>query len=429
MASNFVVGNLNRKAAISQQFGDLMSDKIRMDKPIVEMDGDEMTRILWSSLKEKLLLPYVDLKSEYFDLNVTNRDETDDQVTFDAAVAVKKWGVGVKCATITPNMERVREFQLKKEWPSPNGTIRKILDGTVFRAPIMLSNIRPAVRSWKKPIIVARHVFGDIYDGVAIRFEKAGKASIVYKDKEGGEQEVDYPEFSGPGVILGIYNLDKSIEGFADASFKYAIMNKIDLWFAAKDTISKVYDSEFKKIFNGLYESKYKEEFSKAGINYNYYLIDDAVSRVVRSEGGFVWACKNYDGDVFSDMISTAFGSLALMTSELFSPEGSYLSEAAHGTVQRHYYRYMKGEKTSTNPTALIFAWTRGLKRRGEIDGLKDLIQFSETLENAVISTIEKDKIMTQDVARLSEPKVDKSVNSDEFIAAVKNNLDKMMAN
>jgi isocitrate dehydrogenase len=404
-----------------------MKTKIGMDKPIVEMDGDEMTRVLWASVKEKLLLPYVDLKSEYYDLHVQNRDKTDDRVTVDAANAVKKWGVGVKCATITPNVERVKEFNLKKEWPSPNGTIRKMLDGTVFRAPILINTIRPAVRFWKKPIVVARHAFGDIYDGVAMRFDEAGSAEIVYRTKDGREKRAKYPPFAGPGVLQGVYNIDRSIEGFADASFKYAIMNKIDLWFATKDTISKVYDARFKEIFNRLYESKYKEEFAKAKISYNYYLIDDAVSRVVRSEGGFVWACKNYDGDVFSDMVSTAFGSLALMTSELLSPNGYYLSEAAHGTVQRHYYKYLKGEKVSTNPTALIFAWTRGLKRRGEIDEIKELVNFSETLESAVIRTIEKDGIMTQDVARLSEPPSDHFVTSDEFIDAVKKNLDTML--
>ncbi len=406
-----------------------MTNKIEMNRPIVEMDGDEMTRILWSSVKENLLLPYVNLKTEYYDLHVSNRDKTDDRVTFDAASAVKKWGVGVKCATITPNADRVKEYNLKKEWPSPNGTIRKILDGTVFRAPIMINSVKPAVRYWKKPIIVARHAFGDIYDGVAIRFNEPGSAEITYKSTSGHDERVKYPDFKGSGVLIGIYNIDKSIEGFADASFKYAIMKKVDLWFAAKDTISKVYDADFKEIFRRIYETRYKEEFARLGINYNYYLIDDAISRVVRSEGGFVWACKNYDGDVFSDMVSTAFGSLALMTSELFSPEGYYLSEAAHGTVQRHYYKYLKGEKVSTNPTALIFAWTRGLKRRGEIDGLKDLAEFSEKLENAVISTIEKDKIMTQDIAKLSEPSVSEHVTSEEFIAAVKKNLEKSLRN
>ncbi|MGC8564999.1 MAG: NADP-dependent isocitrate dehydrogenase [Thermoplasmata archaeon] len=407
-----------------------MKNKIAMDKPVVEMDGDEMTRVLWAWVKEKLLIPYVDLKTEYYDLHVLNRDKTDDKVTYQAAEAVKKWGVGVKCATITPNAERVKEFNLKKEWPSPNGTIRKILDGTVFRAPITVKSIQPAVRFWKKPIVVARHAFGDIYDGVGIRFDEPGTAEITYKSQSGKEKKVSYPKFSGPGVIQGVYNLDKSIEGFARATFKYALINKMDLWFATKDTISKVYDARFKEIFNEIYEKEFKEEFNKLGINYNYYLIDDAVARVVRSEGGFVWACKNYDGDVFSDFVSTAYvGTLALMTSELLSPEGYYLSEAAHGTVQRHYYKYLKGEKVSTNPTALIYAWTRGLKRRGEIDGNKELINFAEKLELAVIKTIEEDRIMTQDVAKLAEPPVNAIVTSEEFIEAIRKNLEKLLNN
>ncbi|MEM0128019.1 MAG: NADP-dependent isocitrate dehydrogenase [Thermoplasmatales archaeon] len=402
-------------------------DKIEMKNPVVEMDGDEMTRVLWASVKEKLLFPFVDLKTEYYDLHVSNRDKTNDAVTVEAANAVKKWGVGVKCATITPNADRIKEYNLKKEWPSPNGTIRKILDGTVFRAPIMIKNIKPVVRNWKNPIIVARHAFGDIYDSVSIKFKSPGKADIIYKSDDGSEQRISFPKLSGSGVIQGIYNIDKSIEGFAEASFRYALMKKMDLWFGAKDTISKVYDADFKEIFNRIYKEKYESDFKAAGINYNYYLIDDAVSRVVRSEGGFVWACKNYDGDVFSDMVSTAFGSLALMTSELLSPEGYYLSEAAHGTVQRHYYRYLKGEKVSTNPTALIFAWTRGLRRRGELDKSYQLVEFTERLENAVIKTIEEDNIMTQDIARLSEPPVDKYFTSDEFIDAIRKNLEKLM--
>jgi isocitrate dehydrogenase len=405
-----------------------MKNKIAMDKPVVEMDGDEMTRVLWAWVKEKLLLPYVDLKTEYYDLHVLNRDKTNDQVTFQSAEAVKKWGVGIKCATITPNAERVKEYNLKKEWPSPNGTIRKILDGTVFRAPITMSNIQPAVRFWKKPIVVARHAFGDIYDGIGLRFDEPGTAEITYKSASGKEKKVQYPKFSGAGILQGVYNIDKSIEGFARASFRYALISKLDLWFATKDTISKVYDARFKEIFNQVYEKEFKDELSKAGITYNYFLIDDAVARVVRSEGGFIWACKNYDGDVFSDFVSTAYvGTLALMTSELLSPEGYYLSEAAHGTVQRHYYKYMKGEKVSSNPTALIFAWTRGLKRRGEIDGLKDLVNFAETLEKALIRTIEVDKVMTQDVAKIAEPPVTAVVNSEEFIDAVKKNLEKLL--
>ncbi len=405
-----------------------MKNKITMDKPVVEMDGDEMTRVMWAWVKEKLLEPYVDLKTEYYDLHVVNRDKTDDKVTFQAAEAVKKWGVGIKCATITPNAERVKEFNLKKEWPSPNGTIRKILDGTVFRAPIPVKIVKPAVRFWTKPIVVARHAFGDIYDGIGIRFDEPGTAEIIYKSESGKEKKVSYPKFTGSGILQGVYNIDKSIEGFARASFKYALMNKLDLWFATKDTISKVYDARFKEIFNQIYEKEFKEEFAKNKINYNYFLIDDAVARVVRSEGGYVWACKNYDGDVFSDFVSTAYvGTLALMTSELFSPEGYYLSEAAHGTVQKHYYRYIKGEKVSSNPTALIYAWTRGLRRRGELDGNKELVRFSETLEKAVIDTIENQKIMTQDVARIAETDGAKVVNSEEFIDAIHNTLNKML--
>ena len=399
-----------------------------MDKPIVEIDGDEMTRVMWAWVKEKLILPYVDLKTEYYDLHVKKRDETNDQITVQAAEAIKKWGVGVKCATITPNAERVKEYNLKKEWPSPNATIRKILDGTIFRAPIILKNIVPAVRFWKKPIVVARHAFGDIYDNVSIRFDSPGEAEIIFRSDK-GEIKAKFPKFSGPGVLQGIYNIDKSIESFARASFKYALINKLDLWFATKDTISKVYDARFKEIFQEVYEREFKDDFKNAGLTYNYYLIDDAVARVVRSEGGFVWACKNFDGDVFSDFVSTAYvGTLALMTSELFSPEGYYESEAAHGTVQRHYYRYLKGEKVSTNPTAIIFAWTRGLKRRGELDGITDLVEFANKLETAVKITIEDDKIMTQDVARVAEPPINAIVTTEEFIDAVKKNLEKLMS-
>ncbi|MGC8691641.1 MAG: NADP-dependent isocitrate dehydrogenase [Thermoplasmata archaeon] len=402
-----------------------MKGKITMDKPVVEMDGDEMTRIIWKWVKEKLLYPYIDLKTEYYDLHVLNRDRTNDQVTYQAAEAVKKWGVGVKCATITPNRERIKEYNLKKEWPSPNGTIRKILDGTVFRAPILVKSINPAIRFWKKPIVVARHAFGDIYDGVGIRFDEAGKAEIIYRSKSGKEKKVEFSEFSGPGVLQGMYNIDRSIEGFARASFRYALENNLDLWFATKDTISKIYDARFKEIFNEIYEREYREKFSDKKLNYNYYLIDDAVARVVRSEGGFVWSCKNYDGDVFSDFVSTAYvGTLALMTSELMSPEGYYLSEAAHGTVQKHYYRYIKGEKVSTNPTAIIYAWTRGLKKRGELDNNNDLVNFSIFLEKAVLKTIEDDKIMTQDMTRLTEPPVENHVDTEKFIDAIKNNLD-----
>ncbi|MGB9815669.1 MAG: NADP-dependent isocitrate dehydrogenase [Thermoplasmata archaeon] len=405
-----------------------MVKRIEMKNPVVEMDGDEMTRVMWSWVKEKLILPFVDLKAEYYDLHVLNRDRTNDQVTYQAAEAVKRWGVGIKCATITPNAERVKEFNLKKEWPSPNATIRKILDGTVFRAPIVVKNVMPAVRFWKKPIVVARHAFGDIYDGVGIRFQRAGEAEVIYRSDDGKEERVKFPRFNGPGVLQGIYNLDRSIEGFARASFRYALINKLDLWFATKDTISKVYDARFKEIFNSIYQNEFKSDFEKAGLSYNYYLIDDAVARVVRSEGGFVWACKNYDGDVFSDFVSTAYvGTLALMTSELMSPEGYYLSEAAHGTVQRHYYKYIKGERVSSNPTALIFAWTRGLKRRGELDSLPDLVDFAEKLEKATIKTIEEDKIVTQDIARISDIPGSRVVYTEEFIDAIRKNLDIML--
>jgi len=401
--------------------------KIKMDKPIVEMDGDEMTRILWAWVKEKLILPYVDLKTEYYDLGLKKRDETNDQITIQAAEAIKKWGVGVKCATITPNKERVKEYNLKQEWKSPNATIRAILDGTLFRAPIILQNIKPAVRFWTKPIIIARHAFADIYDGVGIKFDEPGTAEIVYRSKNGKEIKVPFREFSGSGIILGIYNLDASIRSFARASFNYALERKLDLWFATKDTISKVYDARFKEIFEEVYENEFKEKFKQAGINYNYYLIDDAVGRLMRTEGGFVFALKNYDGDVITDLVSTAYGSLALMTSELYSPKGYYMSEAAHGTVQRHYYKYLKGEPTSTNSTAIIFAWTCALRKRGELDHLPELIDFANKLEIAVKKTIEIDRIMTQDVARISEPPVNKVVTSEEFIDAIGNNLKNLM--
>jgi isocitrate dehydrogenase len=405
-----------------------MSRKILMDKPLVEIDGDEMARVMWAWVKEKLLYPYIELKTEYYDLHVKRRDETDDKITINAAEAVKRWGVGVKCATITPNAERVKEYNLKKEWRSPNATIREILDGTLFRAPIILRNIIPAVRFWKKPIVVARHAYGDIYSGVGIRFEEPGEAEVIYRSVSGKEIRVKLPALQGSGVLQAYHNLDKSIESFARASFGYALMYKLDLWFATKDTISKVYDARFKEIFNRIYEEEFKEKFQQAGLKYEYYLIDDAYSRAVRSEGGFVWATKNYDGDVISDLVASAFsGSLALMTSELYSPQGYYLAEAAHGTVQRHYYRYLRGEKTSTNPTAIIFAWTRALKERGRRDGLKDLMSFAETLEEAVKITIEDDKIMTQDVARVAEPPVNAVVSTEEFIDAVKKNLDKLL--
>lgn len=396
-----------------------------MTNPIVEIDGDEMTRIMWAWVKQELLLPYVDLKTEYYDLHVKKRDETNDQITIQAAEAIKRWKVGVKCATITPNAERVKEYNLKKEWPSPNATIRKILDGTIFRAPILVNNVKPAIRFWKKPIIIARHAFGDIYDAVSAKFEEGSEAELVIKKKDGNVNNYKFPKFNGSGIIEAKYNIDKSIMSFARASFSYALMVKLDLWFASKDTISKVYDARFKEIFNQVYENEYKNIFESNGLHYNYYLIDDALARAVRSEGGFVWACKNYEGDVFSDFVSTAFvGTLALMTSELMSPEGYYESEAAHGTVQRHYYRYLKGEKVSTNPTAIIFAWTRGLKRRAELDGNQELYKFSELLEESVKKTIESDKIMTQDVANVADPPINAVVDTQTFIRAVKKNLE-----
>jgi len=401
--------------------------KIQMDKPIVEMDGDEMARILWAWVKEKLILPYVDLKVEYYDLGIKKRDETNDQITIQAAEAIKKWGVGVKCATITPNKERVKEYNLKQEWKSPNATIRGILDGTLFRAPIILSNVKPAVRFWTKPIIVARHAFGDIYDGVGIKFDEPGTAEVVYRSKSGKEVRVPLREFTGPGVIQAIYNLDESIRSFARACFKYALERKLDLWFATKDTISKVYDARFKEIFEEVYESEFKEEFKRAGLNYYYYLIDDAVGRLMRTEGGFVFALKNYDGDVISDLVATSYGSLALMTSELYSPKGYYMAEAAHGTIQRHYYKYLRGEPTSTNSTAIIFAWTCALRERGRRDNVPELVDFANKLEMAVKKTIEVDRIMTQDLARISEPPVNKVATSEEFIDAVANNLKKLM--
>lgn len=402
--------------------------KITMEKPIVEIDGDEMARVMWRWVKEKLILPYVDLKTEYYDLNVRNRDETNDEVTIRAAEAIKRLKIGVKCATITPNAERVKEYGLKKEWKSPNATIRNILDGTIFRAPILLSNVLPAVRFWKKPIVVARHAFGDIYDGIGLRFEGPAEGELIIKQANGKELRASFPPFKESGVVQAIYNLDRSIENFARASFRYALENGLDLWFAAKDTISKVYDARFKEIFNSIYENEFKEKFKNAGLSYHYFLIDDAIARAVRSEGGFVWACKNFDGDVFSDFVATAYvGSLALMTSVLYSPEGYFLSEAAHGTVQKHYYKYLKGEKTSTNPTAIIFAWTMALRRNGELTENKELSAFADKLERAVKKTIEDDRIMTNDVANVSEPPINKIVNTEEFIEAVKLNLEKLL--
>lgn len=398
--------------------------KISMEKPVVEMDGDEMARIMWKWVKEKLILPYVELKTVYYDLHIKVRDDTNDQVTLEAAEATKYWGVAVKCATITPDAERVKEYNLKKAWKSPNATIREALDGTLFRAPFILSNVVPAVRFWKKPIVVARHAYGDIYSGVSLRFEEPGEAEIVYRGASGREVRVKLPKLPEAGVLQAYHNIDSSIRSFARASFSYALKNGLDLWFAAKDTISKVYDARFKEIFQEVFE-EFREEFERRGLKYEYYLIDDAYARAVRSEGGFVWAAKNFDGDVLSDFVSSAFtGSIALMSSELFSPQGYYLSEAAHGTVRRHYYRWLKGEKTSTNPAGTILAWTRGLKERGRRDGIEELVSFSESLEEALRLTVEVDRIMTQDIARVSEPPVNAVVSTEEFIDAIRKRLD-----
>ena len=391
--------------------------KIQMKTPLVEMDGDEMTRILWGQIKEILICPFVDLKTEYYDLGLKHRDETNDQVTIDSANAAKKYGVAVKCATITPNAQRVEEYNLKEMWKSPNGTIRAILDGTVFRAPILVNGVHPAVRSWKKPITIARHAYGDVYKNSEIRIPGAGKAELVYTGEDGESIRQTIFDFRGPGIIQGIHNLDKSIESFAHSCFQYALSVKQDLWFSTKDTISKTYDHRFKDIFAEIYEAEYKKQFEEAGITYFYTLIDDAVARVVRSEGGFIWACKNYDGDVMSDMIATAFGSLAMMTSVLVSPNGQFEYEAAHGTVTRHYYRYLKGEETSTNPVATIFAWSGALRKRGELDGLDDLTKFADTLEKATMDTINAG-IMTKDLANMYDGEA-KAVNSTAFMKEI----------
>lgn len=397
--------------------------KIQMKTPLVEMDGDEMTRILWGMIKEHLILPYVDLKAEYYDLGLEHRNETDDQVTIDSANATKKYGVAVKCATITPNAARVDEYNLKKMWKSPNGTIRAILDGTVFRAPIIVKGIEPNVRTWKKPITIARHAYGDVYRDVEMKIPGPGKVELVYTAADGHEERVTVHDFDSAGVVQGLHNLIPSIESFADSCFTYALEKKQDLWFATKDTISKKYDHTFKDIFQEKYDEKYKPLFEAAGIEYFYTLIDDAVARVMKSEGGFIWACKNYDGDVMSDMLSSAFGSLAMMTSVLVSPNGYYEYEAAHGTVQRHYYKYLKGETTSTNSVATIFAWTGALRKRGELDQIPELSQFADRLEKATIDTIEKGE-MTGDLARITSLKNPIVLNSEEFILAIKNTLD-----
>jgi len=398
--------------------------KIIMKTPLVEMDGDEMTRIIWKYIKDELLHPFIDLKTEYYDLGLENRDKTEDQVTIDAAEATKKYGVAVKCATITPNAARVSEYNLKKMWKSPNGTIRAILDGTVFRTPILVKGIKPFVTSWTKPITIARHAYGDIYKNTEMRIENAGKVELLYTSEDGTESRSLIHSFDGPGVVMGMHNTSKSIESFAKACFSYALDQKQDLWFATKDTISKTYDHHFKDIFQEIFEKEFKESFEKAGIEYFYTLIDDAVARVIRSEGGFVWACKNYDGDVMSDMVATAFGSLAMMTSVLVSPMSHYEYEAAHGTVQRHYYRHLEGKPTSTNAMATIFAWTGALKKRGELDGLKELIDFAEKLEQASKQTIEEG-IMTGDLAALSELPEKKTVNTLEFLQEIRKRLER----
>ena len=398
--------------------------KIQMTTPLVEMDGDEMTRILWKMIKDELILPFVDLKAEYYDLGLPERERTKDRVTLDASYAAKKYGVAVKCATITPNAQRVTEYNLTQMWKSPNGTIRSILDGTVFRAPIMIDSIKPNVRSWEKPITIARHAYGDVYKNTEFRIPCPGKAELLFTGEDGTELRETVYDFECPGVLQGMYNKDTSIESFARSCFEYALSVKQDLWFSTKDTISKKYDHRFKDIFQEIYDNDYKEKFEAAGITYFYTLIDDAVARVIRSKGGFIWACKNYDGDVMSDMVSTAFGSLAMMTSVLVSPDGNYEYEAAHGTVTRHYYRYLKGEETSTNPVATIFAWSGALRKRGEKDNLSDLVAFADKLEAAVIKTLD-DGIMTKDLSGLvSEGYKSTPVNSLDFIKAIRERLE-----
>lgn len=404
-----------------------MMAKIQMKTPLVEMDGDEMTRIIWKMIKDILLLPYIDLKTEYYDLGLEHREATKDQVTFDSAEATKKYGVAVKCATITPNAERVKEYNLTEMWKSPNGTIRAILDGTVFRTPILVKGITPFIPSWKKPITIARHAYGDVYKNTEMVVPADCKAELVVTDANGVETHSLIHDFKTPGIIQGLHNLDKSISSFARACFNFALDQKKDIWFATKDTISKKYDHRFKDIFNEIFEAEYKDKFKEAGIEYFYTLIDDAVARVVRSEGGYIWACKNYDGDVMSDMVATAFGSLAMMTSVLVSPDGVYEYEAAHGTVQRHYYKHLKGEKTSTNSMATLFAWTGALRKRGELDNLPELIDFADKLEKASIETIE-DGVMTGDLAALSSLDNITKVDTEAFLTEIAKRLDKKMA-
>ena len=402
-------------------------DKITMKTPLVEMDGDEMTRIIWQMIKDDLLLPFIDLKTEYYDLGLKKRDETNDQITLDAAEATKKYGVAVKCATITPNAARVEEYNLKAMYKSPNGTIRAALDGTVFRAPILVKGIEPYVRTWKKPIIMARHAYGDVYKNTEYRVEGPGKAELVFTDASGRESRELIHQFTGAGIIQGMHNTDASIEGFARSCFNYALDQKMDLWFSTKDTISKIYDGNFKVIFQNLYDTEYKEAFEKAGLEYFYTLIDDAVARVMRSEGGFLWALKNYDGDVMSDMMATSFGSLAMMTSVLVSPDGIYEYEAAHGTVQRHYYKHLEGEKTSTNSVATIFAWTGALRKRGELDEIPALVRFADLLEEATLETIESGK-MTGDLAIITTLDHVEKMETEEFILAIRSCLEKKLS-
>ena len=400
--------------------------KIQMKTPLVEMDGDEMTRILWQMIKDELLLPYVDLKTEYYDLGLEYRNKTNDQVTVDSAEATKKYGVAVKCATITPNAARMDEYDLKEMWKSPNGTIRAILDGTVFRAPILVKGIVPYVKNWTKPITIARHAYGDVYKNTEIKVPGKGTAELVFTAEDGTQTKEVIHNFDGPGIIQGIHNTEKSISSFARACFSYAVDTKQDLWFSTKDTISKKYDHTFKDIFQEIYDTEYKEKFEKLGIEYFYTLIDDAVARVIRSEGGFIWACKNYDGDVMSDMVATAYGDLSMMTSVLVSPSGVYEYEAAHGTVQRHYYKHLKGEETSTNSIATIFAWTGALRKRGELDEIPELMDFADKLEKATLSTIESGK-MTKDLALITSIENPTVLNSRDFILAIREELEKML--
>ena len=394
-----------------------------MTTPLVEMDGDEMTRILWKMIKDELILPFVDLKTEYYDLGLEKRDATEDKITVDAAEATKKYGVAVKCATITPNAKRMDEYKLHQMWKSPNGTIRSILDGTVFRTPITIPSIHPVVKNWEKPITIARHAYGDVYKSVELRVPEAGVAKLVFDGESGIHEEVVIQNFKGAGVLQGMHNLDKSITSFAHSCFKFALDTNKDLWFATKDTISKKYDGQFREIFEKIYHENYQEEFEKRGLEYFYTLIDDAVARVIRSKGGYIWACKNYDGDVMSDMVSTAFGSLAMMTSVLVSPDGNYEFEAAHGTVTRHYYKYLAGEETSTNPMATIFAWSGALRKRGEKDGIKELENFADQLEGASFDTL-NEGIATKDLVNLMEGVEAKQVNSADFIAAIRSHLE-----